>query len=94
MRLFKENYRSRAYVSIEVEIGRKVDRKMQSNMDEDVVDKARRVRSLLSSFYGEEEVVTPGRFRSSLQGINEPDFDSDRYIVSLVCCILYRVPRW
>lgn len=54
-------------------------------MAEEMGDKAKRVRALLSSFYGQEEVATPTARRDTLQYINEPNFDSDRYIASLVC---------
>ncbi|CAM6105319.1 unnamed protein product [Calypogeia fissa] len=53
-------------------------------MAEDIGDKAKRVRALLSSFYGQEEVLMPTPRRDTLQGINEPYFDSDRYIESLL----------
>ncbi|KAL2622175.1 hypothetical protein R1flu_002380 [Riccia fluitans] len=53
---------------------------------EEMDEKAKRMRALLSSFYGEDagsQPPTPVR-RDTLQGINMPDFDSDRYIQSLL----------
>lgn len=53
---------------------------------EEMDEKAKRMRALLSSFYGEDagsQPATPVR-RDTLQGINLPDFDSDRYMQSLV----------
>ncbi|KAG6557704.1 hypothetical protein Mapa_000469 [Marchantia paleacea] len=57
---------------------------------EEMDEKAKRMRALLSSFYGEDagsQPATPVR-RDTLQGINLPDFDSDRYMQSL----LRRIP--
>jgi hypothetical protein len=49
-------------------------------------EKSKRLRELLSSFYGSGSPESESRLgrRDTLQGINLPNFDSDHYIASLV----------
>ena len=57
-------------------------------MASDLDDKAKRVRSLLSSYYGtdpaEQGSVGEGRAAPSYVGIDSKGFDADRYVASLV----------
>lgn len=49
-------------------------------------EKSKRLRELLSSFYGSGSPESESRLsrRDTMQGINLPNFDSDHYIASLV----------
>lgn len=54
-------------------------------------EKSKRLRELLSSFYGSGSPESDARLgrRDTLQGINLPNFDADHYISSLVSCFLF-----
>ena len=55
-------------------------------MAEDLESKTKRVRDLLSSFYGEENDLSPSHLsrRDTIHAINSKAFDAERYMSSLV----------
>eukprot|EP01018_Ginkgo_biloba_P011119 Gb_16420 [translate_table: standard] len=58
---------------------------MAEDLSQFIDEKAKRTRDLLTSFYGDDSIPSNGLTRSdTMQAINSPDFDPDRYMKSLI----------